>query len=93
MDACQIQVVGGARAVLSGVALMCLLNPYWNGADRSDASVLGRSLSGRLSLVGGSLALQMPVVHPADVTVDCLDRYSRSFLLVAVRVENPFFLV
>jgi hypothetical protein len=66
--------VGGARAVLSRAALVCLLSPYGDGADRSaTATRFGRSLSGSLSLVGGSLALQMlqmAIVQPADVTVD-----------------------
>lgn len=33
----------------------------------------------------------MPVVHPADVTVDSVFRFSRSFLLAAVRLKAHSF--
>lgn len=60
MDACQTQ-----RPEQS-----CFSVQTGDSADRSaSATGFGRSLSGSPSLVGGSLALLMPV-HPADATVD-----------------------
>lgn len=61
VSACQtLGIVGGARAVLKGAALVCLLRPYWDSTDGTECRWVGRSLSGSPSLVGSSIV-------PADV--------------------------
>lgn len=68
VDARQTQRCGWGRGCPEQ---SCFSVQTGDSADRSaSATRFGRSLSGSPNLVGGSLALLMPVVHPADVTVD-----------------------